>query len=129
MEDSTNYLARPPTAPLGGPPITPRAAGSRVGLPQSGSVRGPTAPDTPRTVPRHGWEGPGGEVGEDGASTAFVLQPLPGACSPAGRRAGRGSKVSRAPCLGAGAPWRRPPLCAGRCPEAASSATAVRPTL
>lgn len=96
MEDSTNYLARPPTAPLGGPPITPRAAGSRVGLPQSGSVRGRTAPDTPRTVPRHGREGPGGEVGETAPAQPLSCSPSPARAAPrAGGPGGAARSVGR----------------------------------
>lgn len=97
----------PPTAPLGGPPVTPRAATARLVADPSG-VRGARRLQTrpapsPRRLPaadrrlrapsrlspRRGREGPGGEAGaalrgggeagEDGDGAAIVPQPLPGA--------------------------------------------------
>lgn len=80
MEDSTNYLARPPTAPLGGPPITPRAARSASHNP--GVCGGPTAPDTPRTVLRRGLDGKGRE-----ARWVRMAPAQPLSCSPSPARA------------------------------------------
>lgn len=137
----------PATAPLGGPPVTRRAATARLVADPSG-VRGARRLQTrpapsPRRLPaadrrlcapsrlspRRGREGPGGEAGaalrgggeagEDGDGAAIVPQPLPGARD---GLAGRGGKAGRARSPGAGAPRRRPPLAAGRRPEAASSA-------
>lgn len=128
----------PATAPLGGPPVTRRAATARLVADPSG-VRGARRLQTrpapsPRRLPaadrrlrapsrlspRRGREGPGGEAGaalrgggeagEDGDGAAIVPQPLPGARD---GLAGRGGKAGRARSPGA-APRPRPPPPAAR---------------